>query len=117
MYTLCFLAYLRPQVDAVMFLLCITYGAKFGENATAQMLTNWAMSYALQLVVIQPIQVLLLAHTAVPFELHLLPVAHLILPSESDLILTSGPFTRLRAVPLQRRPRCGAMLEPPSLRL
>ena len=44
-----------------MFLLCITYGAKFGENATAQMLTNWAMSYALQLVVIQPVQVLLLA--------------------------------------------------------
>jgi len=48
-------------VEAVMFLLCITYGAKFGENATAQMLANWGMSYALQLVVIQPVQVLLLA--------------------------------------------------------
>ena len=44
-----------------MFFLCITYGAaKFGENATAQMLANWGMSYALQLVVIQPVQVLLL---------------------------------------------------------
>ena len=43
-----------------MFLLCITYAAKFGENATAQMLANWGMSYALQLVVIQPVQVLLL---------------------------------------------------------
>ena len=48
-------------VEAVMFLLCITYGAKFGEHATAQMLTNWGMSYALQLAIIQPFQVFLLA--------------------------------------------------------
>ena len=67
--------YLRPQVEAVMFLLCITYGAKFGENATAQMLANWGMSYALQLVVIQPVQVLLSARTAVTFQLHLVPGA------------------------------------------
>ena len=68
-----------------MFFLCITYGAaKFGENATAQMLANWGMSYALQLVVIQPVQVLLLARLAVTFQLHLVPeLTHLVLTSET----------------------------------
>ena len=84
-----------------MFLLCITYAAKFGENATAQMLANWGMSYALQLVVIQPVQVLLLARLAVTFQLHLVPeLMHLVLTSESDRILPLGYLTRLRAVPL-----------------
>ena len=52
---------LLSQLEAMMLVLCIVYGAKFGEAATAQMLANWGMSYALQLSIIQPFQVVLLA--------------------------------------------------------
>ena len=51
----------RGQFDAVLLLLCITYGAQFGQAATAKMLTSWGMSYALQLVCIQPVQVAVIA--------------------------------------------------------